>query len=229
MKRTPPVEMTRLQVTRALRKLKLKQGLSRKTACEVVVEWIKMRAEPAIPERENLSSKQLRVTLRNIKRTLDRTIDTILQAPNYVHHEIAIEYQGIPRLTNRIAITYPAEGVSDLFRIAKINHGLSESISRTLFVYSSKGGPTQNRGDTALLLDLAELYEWLTGEEPTRKTRSYKPFGEFYEFIKFFWFAYHKSARGLDGAFKAWATQRNRGARKSQFLKGLLHHHPEWQ
>jgi hypothetical protein len=235
MKRTPPIKIAPLQMTRALQHLKLKQGLSRKIACKVIVEWLKTRAESSIPEGENLSARQLRATLRNIKRTLDRATDSILQAPKYVHHEIAIEYQRVPRFYQRVALTYPEAGMRDIIRTAKATHALSESISRTLKVYSSKGGPTENRGDSALLLDLAELYEWLTGEEPTRKTKSYKhtdtgkPFGEFYEFIRFFWFAYHKSHRGLDGAFKAWATQRNRGARKSQFLKGLLHHHPEWQ
>src|SRR5262249_46342291 len=182
--------------------------------------------------------KQLRGILRKVKKALDRVTDALLQLPKNAMYQIGVELEGIPRLVHideRVATTYPQVGVRKLVKIANATGALSESISRTLIVFSSKGGPIRNRADTMLLLDLAELYEWLTGKSPTRKTRSHKHtdvgkhFGEFHEFTKFFWFAYHKSYRGLDGAFKAWATQRNRGARKSQYLNGLLHHHPEWQ
>ena len=235
MKRTPAIKLKQVKIRRALLKLRLREGLTVDVACKVVAEWLKMRAEASIPKAENLSDSQLRAIFCNIKMALDRATDAILKAPKNARHEIAIEFQSIPRRRDRVAVTYPDKGMLHLIRVAQINCDLSESISRTLAVYASKGGPIRNRGDEALLLDLAELFEWLTGVGPTRKTKSHKhvdagkPFGEFYEFTRVFWFAYHKSYRGLDAALKTWATQRNKGARKSQFLGGLLHEHPEWQ
>ena len=100
MKRTPPVKLSQAQIGSALRKLKLKQGRSRRVACRVIAAWLKTRVEPELPERENLTDSQL---------------------------------------------------------------------------------------------------------------------------------PYHRSYRGLDAALKTWATHRNKGARKSLFLRGLLREHPEWQ
>src|SRR5262245_34011536 len=119
MKRTPPIKMNQAQIGSALRKLKLKKGRSRRTACRVVVAWLKMRVEPEIPEREKLTDRQLRAILRNIKRTLNRATDTLLRAPKNARHEMAIEYQGIRRLTNRMALSYPAKGMRKLVQVAE--------------------------------------------------------------------------------------------------------------
>ena len=227
--------MTRRQIEDAIRALKLKDGLTRSKSCRVISEWLKMRAAPGYPERENLTEKQIRSALCEIQKALRVSADTLLNAPKTVRHEIAIELQGALRFHERMAFTFPADGMRNLIRVAEMNVILSESVSRTLRIYSTKGGRSRNRADRDLLLDLAELYEWLTGGRPTRKTKSYKHadvgkhFGEFYEFAKTFWFAYHNSNRGLEGALKTWATQRNKGARKSLFLRSILSRHPEWQ
>jgi hypothetical protein len=227
--------MTRPQIGQALRTVKLKKGRSRKMANKVISAWLKMRAEAEVPAKEELTDKQLRKILNNVRKALDRARDAVIRAPKTAQHEIAIEFHRIPRLDERIAAIHPEKGISNLILVAMFINEISEAISRTLRVYATKGGPSQNRGDHDLLLDLAELFEWLTGAVPTRKTKSYKysdsgkPYGEFYNFIKPFWFACHKSQRGLDGTFKTWATQRKKGMRKSQFLTGLLALHPEWQ
>ena len=93
-----------------------------------------MRVEPEIPERENLTDRQFRAIFRDIKKAADRATDAILKAPKNARHEIAIEVQGIPRLRDRVAATYPEKGMQALILLAHFNCNLlNQSVERLLF------------------------------------------------------------------------------------------------
>jgi hypothetical protein len=102
-----------------------------------------------------------------------------------------------------------------------------------------KAGPPQRRGrkrhswKSMLIYEAAQVFEYLTGEKPTRKIRGEdhpdygSPYGEFWSFLSSLWLELRGSTTGLDVHLQRWASQRKPNARLP-FISDLAVVRPEW-
>jgi hypothetical protein len=103
-----------------------------------------------------------------------------------------------------------------------------EAAAKTLEPAFSKA-TDQRRNITAyaLLLDLAEIYEWLTGGRPQRGSNDREhPFDNF---VGASWSAIFDNARGIQAALKNWAKYRNEFNDRSSVIFNISLRHPEWR
>jgi hypothetical protein len=92
-----------------------------------------------------------------------------------------------------------------------------------------KKATDQRRNITAylLLLDLAQIYEWLTDQRPQRGSDDREhPFDNF---VGASWSAIFGNVHGIQAALKNWAAYRNEFADKSPVLFNISLRRPEWR
>ena len=98
--------------------------------------------------------------------------------------------------------------------------------------YAPKRGPARNNVPYVVLLDLAEIFEWVTGIAAKRRVgrNTHEDEGPFYRFAAAVWPVVFGSADdGLSSALRDWATARKKYAERSPVLRNLQMRHPEWR
>jgi hypothetical protein len=97
--------------------------------------------------------------------------------------------------------------------------------------YPPKRGPARNNVPYVVLLDLAEIFEWLAGIAATRRVDPItgEDDGPFYRFAAAIWPVVFGSDSGLSSALKNWATSRKKYSERSPVLCNVQLRHPEWE
>jgi hypothetical protein len=96
----------------------------------------------------------------------------------------------------------------------------------------SRGQP-RNNAASLVLMDIAAIYEWLTGRKASRQViRGYRAdTGPFWKFAAAIWPPVFGSGReGLSAAIKNWASARKKRLKgtRSPLLANVALRHPEW-
>jgi hypothetical protein len=86
-----------------------------------------------------------------------------------------------------------------------------------------------------VLLDLAAIFEWASGQHAGRRVRTDtsedagKEYGPFYDFVRAVWPIIFGSERGLSNALKDWAKRRALYREESPLIWNMDLRHPEWR
>jgi hypothetical protein len=86
-----------------------------------------------------------------------------------------------------------------------------------------------------VLMDLAAIFQWATGQHAGRKIRTDasedegKPYGPFWEFARAAWSIIFGSERGLDYAMRIWAKGQTDFGGRSPLIENMRLRHPEWR
>jgi hypothetical protein len=96
--------------------------------------------------------------------------------------------------------------------------------------YVPKQGPAPDNVGYLVLLDLAEIFQWVTNIEATRRVdrKSRDDSGPFHHFTAAVWPLVFGSDDGLSNSLKEWAAARKKYSERSQVLLNLDIRHPEW-
>jgi hypothetical protein len=92
-------------------------------------------------------------------------------------------------------------------------------------------GRPRNLVGNWILLDLAEIYEWLVGQEASRRTNREEGVdtGPFWDFASAVWPIVFGSDDGLSHGLKSWASYRKKYAPSLPLINNMDRRHPEWR
>ena len=111
---------------------------------------------------------------------------------------------------------------------------LARAAGQAVKNFGIKRGRPRNDLAALVLMDIAAIYEWITGQTATRRVgrATGKDEGPFWEFASVLWaLAFDKGTEGLSSAIKAWAAavkKKEKGTR-SPLIANFDLRHPEWQ
>jgi hypothetical protein len=97
--------------------------------------------------------------------------------------------------------------------------------------YAPKKGPARNDVPYLVLLDLAAIFEWLTGRKAPRAWFKRGPEEEpllFHEFAAAVWPVLFDSDDGLSNAVRTWNDDRRTHGDRSPLMINLALRHPTW-
>jgi hypothetical protein len=96
--------------------------------------------------------------------------------------------------------------------------------------HAPRRGPARDDVPYLIVNDLAEIFEWAAGTEPTRRVdrNTKEDSGPFHWFAAAVWPVIFGSDDGLSSALKNWAADRRRYRERSPVLLNLELRHPEW-
>ena len=100
--------------------------------------------------------------------------------------------------------------------------------TRYLRILKSKAGQPRNLTADLTLLDLAEIYNWATGIEPTRivDRDTGEETGGFYNFSAVLWRILFGNEKGLDSAMKRW--EKHKDTEKSAVISNMRLRTASW-
>jgi hypothetical protein len=150
----------------------------------------------------------------------------------WLAQEMGLKKGDLHLSANRAEDVYPKERLKEEYDfLTKVAAGAQRLVEESK--KEREGAPKRppNLRAYLVMMDLAAIYEWLTGTKPTRKVSriDYKDTGPFWKFCSAVWpLVFGKGCSGLPAALKRWAELLSEHGEKSCFLVNLAMRHPQW-
>ena len=99
-------------------------------------------------------------------------------------------------------------------------------------VWASGRGQPRNISAYLIMLDIAAIYQWVTGSRASRRYDPYKDHdqesGPFWRFASAIWLAIHGTRDGLSAAMKNWARYRAQFGEEFALIANIAMRQPLW-
>jgi hypothetical protein len=207
----------------------------RKLAPRIIRAWARWQYDK---ERQRPVSRReraiARANLRKLNRASEDVIRLLSKLDDYSRWRSAIATVRPTRdhvrdaTIGHQAIDLLEQGLQTLSRLAA---AAVEKIDRQGSAGSRKGGPEPDTAKQDAVTELAEIFEYLTGQRAERMVRSasHSDYGPFWDFVVGVWNPLYGSTRGLPDRMRNWANWRKHGVAFPSFLRHLSREHPEWE
>lgn len=224
---------------------KLKEGYPRELAEAMMSAWLDEHRADAHAEVFESDPIKLRKSIKTLGTAATNLTAALENLPVLARWQIADELDasrmtGLKHARLVTGLLSPSEGMDFLRLMTAASNRMAEAAAR-----AGQARPFPKRKHKKLrriesVADLAEVFKFLTGKNPSRKVRDNnhpqhgKDYGEFFEFVRVAFRAADGRDRGAAEMMKQWAAERRTNLffgfnpRTGNFISGFFNANPQW-